>query len=57
MDYSFIEHMHEPKVKELLAYLNENLWRVKKFKWQVEMKAVWKEGKIKAEKRLAELSN
>lgn len=57
MNYEFINHMPEPKVRQLLAYLNDCLYRVKKHKWCVDMKDTWREGKTKAEKRLNELTN
>jgi len=57
MNWTFIDTMQEQKVRDLIAYLNDNLHRVKKHKWCVEMKGVWKEGRDKAKQRLTELSN
>lgn len=55
MNWSFIKTMKEPKLKQLLNYLNDNLTRSRRFKWLPEMRPVWLAGKALANARLTEL--
>lgn len=56
MNWKFIETMEEPKVKQLISYLNTNLIANRKKNWLPNMRSVWMTGKTIATARLNELT-
>jgi len=56
MNWKFIETMEEPKLKQLISYLNTNLIAVRKKNWLPHMRSVWMTGKTIAQARLNELT-
>jgi len=56
VNYAFVSEMNVEKTKQLLAYLNDNLMRVRKHNYLPDMREVWMLGKKKAEARLQELN-
>lgn len=55
MNYSFLETASEQEANKFLRYINDLLYRVRKFNWLPHMRPLWIVAKKKAEARIEEI--
>lgn len=56
-NYKLLEQMNEKQLRKFIQYMNDALYRVRKFEWQTHMKDLWTEGKEKADALLVALES